>query len=79
MSHQYRCGRCGITSQRTLGRGGAEYLRRAHRDEAHDGHIPDGEEIARVPTHPGDLPIQWYAVAAVAIFVFYGDTILGWL
>ncbi|MGC4947753.1 hypothetical protein ACLQ2N_16350 [Streptomyces sp. DT224] len=44
-SYTYRCPQCRTTSPRVLTYGLAVEQRDVHRDQAHGGHIPDGERI----------------------------------
>lgn len=61
--YRYRCGTCAASSPpvRTLGEVYA--ARDRHRDDAHAGLTPDGEQILRAPQPPG-AP-DWRIAAAV--------------
>ncbi|MFI6986053.1 hypothetical protein ACIBSV_46875 [Embleya sp. NPDC050154] len=76
MSYQYRCRRCRITSHRVHSRDALDHIRRDHREQIHGGHIPDGEREIKVRTRLGDLPIQYWAIAAAVLAILFGPALL---
>jgi len=50
--YRYRCQQCRTTSPPVPSRRAVETERDRHRDLAHAGHIPDGEQILRPPQPP---------------------------
>jgi hypothetical protein len=76
MSYRYRCETCRTTSARVRGRDAILYEQHEHRRLRHGGHVPDGEQVIEVRTRPGDLPIQYYAIALVALALLFGPALL---
>ncbi|MGW1306505.1 hypothetical protein ACWD5R_43695 [Streptomyces sp. NPDC002514] len=74
--YRYRCNQCRTTSPTVRTKREAEAEGTRHRDRAHAGHIPDGEEIQHhapppaVP-RPGQptRPIHYVAYAALAVAI----------
>ncbi|KAF0649192.1 MULTISPECIES: hypothetical protein [Streptomyces] len=68
--YRYRCTQCRTTSPTAHTRHEVEAERDRHRDRAHAGHIPDGEEIQThtPPPRPGQptRPLHYLAYAALA-------------
>ncbi|MEU5431015.1 hypothetical protein AB0H73_36175 [Streptomyces olivoreticuli] len=67
--YRYRCNQCRTTSPAVRTQHEAETEKYRHRARAHDGHIPDGEEIHTPPPKPGrpTRPIHYVAYAAFAV------------
>jgi hypothetical protein len=76
MSYRYRCEQCRTTSPRVHGHDAFLYERDEHRRRRHGGHVPDGEQMIEVRTRLGDLPIQYYVIAAIVLAVLFGPALL---